>query len=121
MREKAFENKVKGMLKDHNCWTLKTWSNGVQRSGVPDLLVCCNGWFVGVELKADKGKPSDLQRWNLRKIYESGGFAWLLYPDMYDDFVEFIEYLAEDNEWSHWIDDAMAIEARYVYLWEGDE
>lgn len=88
--EKTFENKVKAFLKEQGCWHLKTWSNGVQRSGVPDLLVCCHGEFVGVELKAPNGKPSDLQLWNLRKIKESGGFAWLLYPRSYELFKGFI-------------------------------
>lgn len=92
-QEKNFENKVKGFLKNQGCWTLKTWSNGVQRSGVPDLLVCCNGYFVGVELKAANGKPSELQLYNLRKIEESGGYAILLYPCDYELFKGFINAL----------------------------
>lgn len=93
-QEKNFENKVKGFLKDQGCWNLKTWSNGVQRAGVPDLLVCCNGRFVGVELKASNGKPSKLQLWNLKKIEESGGYGILLYPDQYDIFRSFINSLS---------------------------
>ena len=92
--EKSFENKVKKFLKEQGCWNLKTWSNGVQRSGVPDLLVCCNGHFVGVELKAPKGKPSALQLWNLRKIEESGGYAILLYPSDFELFKGFINSLS---------------------------
>lgn len=88
--EKNFENKVKVFLSEQGCWTLKTWSNGVQRAGVPDLLVCCNGNFVGVELKAPNGKVSEIQKWNLCKIKESGGYAILLYPDQYEIFKNFI-------------------------------
>lgn len=91
--EKAFENKVKGFLKQENCWFVKTWSNGVQRSGIPDILVCCNGYFVGVEVKAPRGKPSELQIWNLKKIEESGGYAVLLYPKDFEIFKEFIDSL----------------------------
>lgn len=94
--EKNFENKVKGFLKDQKCWFLKTWSNGVQRSGVPDLLVCCNGYFIGVELKASNGKPSKLQLYNLQKIEESGGYAWLLYPDDFDMFKDFIKHISNN-------------------------
>lgn len=90
MQEKQFENKVKKFLKDKRCWTLKTWSNGVQRSGVPDLLVCCDGYFIGVELKAENGKPSELQLYNLRKIEEAGGYAILLYPSEFESFKGFI-------------------------------
>lgn len=95
--EKNFENKVKGFLKEQGCWCLKTWSNGVQRSGVPDLLVCCNGHFVGVELKAPNGKPSELQLWNLRKIEESGGYGILLYPRDYELFKTFVRALGQGD------------------------
>lgn len=95
--EKNFENKVKAFLKDQGCWVLKTWSNGVQRSGVPDLLICCNGYFLGVELKAESGKPSDLQLWNIEKIREAGGFAIVLYPDQFEEFQRLIYILKQDD------------------------
>lgn len=88
--EKNFENRVKKFLKDEGCWFLKTWGGGLQRSGIPDLLICCNGFFIGVELKAPNGKVSDLQLWNLTKIDDAWGFAWLLYPDKFEEFKEFI-------------------------------
>ncbi|BBK61877.1 hypothetical protein A9CBEGH2_08170 [Amedibacterium intestinale] len=91
--EKNFEKRVKEFLKQQNCWVLKTWSNGVQRSGVPDLLVCCNGVFLGIELKAQKGKPSELQLWNVKKIRESGGVAIVLYPNQFEEFKNIIELL----------------------------
>ena len=90
MREKQFENQVKAFLKENGCWVLKTWSNGIQREGVPDLLVCCNGYFLGIELKNEKGKPSALQLWNIEKIKEAGGYAFVLYPDQFEDFKRFI-------------------------------
>lgn len=88
--EKNFENRLKKFLKDKGCWVLKTWGGGLQRSGIPDLLVCYKGLFIAIELKAPKGKPSDLQMWNLSKIHDAGGFAWLLYPDKFEEFKEFI-------------------------------
>lgn len=95
MREKDFENKVKAYLKDQGCWILKTWSNGVQREGVPDLLICCNGYFVAVELKAENGKPSELQKWNVKKIREAGGIAIILYPKQFEYFKTLIDELKE--------------------------
>lgn len=93
--EKNFENRVKKFLKEQGCWTLKTWGGGLQRSGIPDLLVCCKGFFIGVELKAPNGKPSDLQLWNLMKISDAGGFGWLLYPDKFEEFKEFVRRIKE--------------------------
>lgn len=92
MLEKSFENKVKAFLKNEGCWYVKYWSgtarNGKQftKAGIPDLLVCCNGFFLGVELKAEKGKPSDLQLWNIDKIREANGIAMVLYPDDFETF-----------------------------------
>ena len=97
MTEKQFENRVKKFLKDQNCWVLKTWSNGVQRKGVPDLLVCCNGYFLGVELKNETGKASDLQLWNIEEIKKAGGIAMVLYPDHYEKFKELVYCLQSNN------------------------
>ena len=90
MKEKQFENKVKQYLDDVGCWYLKTWSNGIQREGIPDLIVCCNGYFMGIELKAETGKPSALQLWNIEKIRAAGGIALVLYPDQFEDFKKLI-------------------------------
>lgn len=95
--EKQFENKVKQFLNQQNCWVLKTWSNGVQREGVPDLLVCCHSIFIGIELKAENGHPSELQLWNIRQIRYAGGLAFTLYPDQFDDFKKFISAVKHDE------------------------
>ena len=97
MNEKAFENKVKEFLKANGCWYIKTWSNGIQRKGVPDLLVSCNGYFLGVELKAGNGKASELQKYNINKIRNSGGIGIVLYPDFFDDFKKMIHDLKLDG------------------------
>lgn len=96
MREKAFENKVKDFLKKQGCWYLKTWSNGVQRAGVPDLLICCNGYFLGVELKAEGGVVSELQKFNLRWIRASNGVGMVLYPCQFDQFKKLITQLKKE-------------------------
>lgn len=92
--EKNFENKVKKFLKDKGAWVLKYWGGAAYtKSGIPDLLVCFKGWFLGIELKASKGKPSELQLYNLRQIDKAGGIGILLYPKDFEDFKQFIEHL----------------------------
>lgn len=97
MTEKQFENQVKAFLKDQHCWVLKTWSNGIQREGVPDLLVCCNGYFLGVELKNERGTPSALQLWNIKEIRKAYGIGIVLYPDQFEEFKHMINLLLADN------------------------
>ena len=96
-QEKSFENKIKNMLKSHNCYFVKFFANRMTKSGVPDILASVNGYFVGIEVKAQSGKPSDLQRYHVRKIRESGGFAFIVYPSGYDTLKEFIDGLTKDT------------------------
>lgn len=88
--EKRFETKVKKFLASEGCWFVKFFANAFTKSGVPDLLVCCNGRFLGVELKASNGRPSELQKYNIRRIEEAGGIGLILYPKDFEDFKELI-------------------------------
>jgi hypothetical protein len=98
--EKNFENKVKAFLKDTGAWLLKYWGGAAYtKSGIPDLLVCSDGCFLGVEVKAPNGEPSLLQLVNLKKIRESGGYGILLYPKDFEQFKMFIAKKSELNAW----------------------
>lgn len=88
--EKQFENKIKQYLKDNNCWSVKFFANSYTKKGIPDILACVNGYFLGIEVKAPNGIPSELQKHHVKKINESGGFAIILYPKNYDDFVNLV-------------------------------
>lgn len=88
--EKTFENKVKKFLDEQGAWYVKFFANSFTKSGIPDILACVNGYFVGVEVKAQNGRPSELQLYNIRKIREAGGFAVVLYPSGFNKFKEFI-------------------------------
>ena len=80
------------------CWFLKYWAGATfTKTGIPDLLVCCNGRFLGVEIKAPNGRPSELQLYNLRKIDEVGGFGVLLYPNQFELFKNFVDCLIQED------------------------
>lgn len=92
--EKNFENRIKHFLKEEGCYFFKYWGGGkFTKAGIPDIITCCEGYFIGIEVKASNGKPSDLQIHNLKKIDESGGFGILLYPEDFDLFENFIRKL----------------------------
>ena len=112
MKEKDFEKQVKVFLKMQGCWVLKTWSNGIQREGIPDLLVCCNGYFLGVELKAENGKPRPLQLFEIREIRDSKGIGIVLYPDQFEDFKVLIRQLKKDKH---------ELAFKYQYKFKGTE
>ena len=85
--EKQFENKIKAYLKEKGAWFLKYWA-GAQytKTGIPDLLVCYKGKFIAIEVKAENGKPSELQLHHIEQIRKAGGVAYILYPKDFDEF-----------------------------------
>lgn len=97
-QEKTFENKIKKFLESRGAWFVKYWA-GAQytKSGIPDILACINGYFVGIEVKAQNGKPSEIQLYNVRKINAAGGFAFVLYPSRFEEFKQFVEGLQHDE------------------------
>lgn len=95
--EKQFENKIKAWLKDNGCYFVKFFANRMTKTGVPDILACVNGHFVGIEVKAQNGKPSELQLYNVKKIRESGGLAFVVYPSGWDELKEILTSLRRDD------------------------
>ena len=111
--EKNFENKIKKYLEDNNCWFVKFFANAYTKSGIPDILACVNGYFVGIEVKAPNGKPSELQKYNIREINKSHGIGIVLCPKQYDDFVKMIEFLIDNKK-----PQAQVIAYKINSLWE---
>jgi hypothetical protein len=78
--EKLFENKIKSYLLKQGCYLIKTHGDRFSKVGTPDLLICCDGYFIGAEIKAENGVPSELQLYHLQQINKSNGFGVLLIP-----------------------------------------
>ena len=91
--EKNFENKIKKYLKERDCYYVKYFANRMTKVGVPDILACVNGYFVGIEVKAENGVASDLQIYNIDQIKRAGGIAVIVRPSEWDQLKSLIEEL----------------------------
>ena len=78
--EKTFENKIKAYLKSIGAYFIKTHGDRFSKVGTPDIIACVNGKFVALEVKAENGKPSELQLYHLKQITSSGGFGAIIVP-----------------------------------------
>lgn len=94
MQEKSFENKIKKWLAANGCYYVKFFANGYTRRGVPDILASVGGKFVAIEVKAQNGRPTDLQYDNIREIRASGGYAWIVYPSGWAELKEMLTELS---------------------------
>lgn len=48
-------------------------ASGMLKPGAPDMIVCIDGRFIGVEIKTDAGRQSDTQREAEAAIDRAGG------------------------------------------------
>lgn len=89
--EKKVKDKVVGTLKKAGAYYFFPATHGFGRSGVPDVVACVDGAFLGIECKAGKNKPTALQVRELEAIRMAGGVAvvvneqnWDMLPDLID-------------------------------------
>ena len=75
--EKQIENEIKKYLKSKKIYHVKIHGSTFQQVGIPDILACVKGTFVGIEVK-DIGKEyntSEAQKVHIENIISSGGRA----------------------------------------------
>ena len=77
MREKNIENKIKMYLKSKGAYFFKHHGNQFSQVGVPDIIACYKGQFIGIELKNETGKTSPLQDVNIQMIRDAGGYSFI--------------------------------------------
>lgn len=75
--EAKVKAKVKAWLTARGIWHCTPIGSQFGSAGVPDVLCCWGGRFLGIEVKAPgkRGNTSDLQRRQLKGIADSGGIA----------------------------------------------
>lgn len=78
--EKKVKDKITSVLKSAGAYYFYPVTGGYGSSGVPDIVACYKGRFIGIEVKADikKSGPTALQEANLKTISENGGVAIVL-------------------------------------------
>lgn len=84
---------MKDYLAKRGCWFVKFFANRNTERGIPDLLCCIGGHFVGLEIKGPTGRPSEIQLWNVEQIKKAGGRAMVLWPKDWDVFRALVDEL----------------------------
>lgn len=113
-KEKLFENKIKKflhsigiyaagtpkekMIVKQTGWFFKHWAGPYSPSGIPDIICCVNGKFVGIEVKADDGHASELQKRNIDLINKSNGIGLIIYPKDFEMLKSLLNAVSEGKE-----------------------
>lgn len=72
------------VLQRHGAYYFFPVMGGYGRSGVPDIVACHRGRFLGIECKAGANKPTALQEKELLTIRKAGGEAMVIREDSID-------------------------------------
>ena len=95
--EKKVKDKVKKILEENGAYYFMPATGGYGKSGVPDIVACLQGKFIGIECKANGGKPTALQEKNLNEIMAVGGFSVLVDEGGIEMFRSMLEQLKRDD------------------------
>ena len=87
--EAKVKRKVVDILKGAKAYYFFPATGGYGRSGVPDIVCCWRGMFIGIECKAGKNTPTALQEKELEFIRKAGGCAFVVNEETVVDLITF--------------------------------
>lgn len=87
--EAKVKRKVVDILKSAGAYYFFPATGGYGRSGVPDIVCCWRGVFIGIECKAGKNTTTALQEKELELIRNAGGCAFVVNEATVVDLITF--------------------------------
>lgn len=91
MSEQQIQKKIIDLVEARGGYAVKVIT--ASRSGIPDLLICFDGMFIGLEVKmpSTRTNVSKLQQYNLQKIIDSGGRSAVVWsPEQVDELLDLL-------------------------------
>lgn len=76
--ERKVKTQVVKVLKERGVYHFPPMMGGYGSAGIPDIVACVGGRFVGIECKAGPGRLTELQKKNLIDIKANGGVALVI-------------------------------------------
>ena len=77
---------IRQLLNSVGIFHWKAWGGPMSIPGIPDIIGCFKGRFIGIEVKAPNGVVSDYQKEFIDRINEAGGLAFV--ARSVDDVIE---------------------------------
>lgn len=66
-------------LRLRGCYVVRMVGSPFIRGGIPDILACCRGMFIAIEVKTKRGRVTEKQAMEIEAIREAGGRATVAY------------------------------------------
>lgn len=91
-QETKLQKDIQAYLASIGAYKFKVHGEIFMRAGIPDIIVCLKGRFIGLEAKDGNNKPSELQLAHGRQIIKAGGIFGVVYS------VDEVKELLRENE-----------------------
>lgn len=76
MKESQLIQNIRNYLRTvPDCFFWKEHGGQYGTAGIPDIIVCYRGRFIGLEAKVGKNQPTRLQQVTIEQIRKAGGVA----------------------------------------------
>lgn len=79
MTEARLSRAVQLALRQRGAFVFKIHGNEYMMTGLPDLIVCYQGKFIGMELKQSGQQPTRIQTLRLQQIQSAGGYCGIVH------------------------------------------
>ncbi len=77
-KESKLEEEVERLMQIKGIWQLARYQAQSNQNGLPDRLYLYKGYLLGLELKTDEGKPTNLQLRKIKEINKNGGIGLIV-------------------------------------------
>lgn len=96
--EAKVKQAVRKILDEYGAYYCSPVGSAYGHSGVPDLIACYKGRFLGIECKAGGGKPTALQLKQLQAIKDKGtGISMVIDEHNQHELVGVLEKLKNES------------------------
>ena len=89
--EGEIKDQVRKVLDEMGAYYFFPAANGYGRTGIPDVIACVGGHFVGIECKAGSKQPTALQQRELDNIEKAEGTGILVNADNISNLKNILE------------------------------
>ena len=91
--ENKIQKEVIDYLKKNSIYHFRLQAQ-VNLNGIPDIIALYKGYMLGIELKKEDGKPTDLQLKKIQAINENGGIGVIIKSvSQLDSLIKYIDSL----------------------------
>lgn len=98
MKESKYQQLILKYIKDKGGWCFTSHGGSqYQVAGLPDVIACYKGVFLGLELKTGKYKATELQKSKLNNIQRAGGVGQILRDD-FDEIDKIFNYIDKHGQ-----------------------